>query len=990
MAVTIPTFADLPAITPRAVTPQPALPQEDPGATAEIAFGGAVAKAGGALVDIAAYQQMTRNKMDRAMADANFFASAGSIDAQLKAETDPAKITALGQQYRQAAQTAAGSFSDPAARQLWLAQNEKHVAVGEKGAELRNLGIWRDSYKAGILSQADAALKTAEQSGDPRAFELAKERISGLADAAIGAGAMSAVQGEELRQHAGTRIERGLTNSRVEALSNYGLGMGPQMSGGMAVGGAIGRRVADTLRARGWSEPAIIGALNNSITESSLDPNATGGGGEKGLFQFHPASHLGPFRATYGGDMSPEAQTNYMADVVEKTMPGYSQISDVPQATAQFLRGFEKPKDQSDVQLNTRLANTRAARSIVSSGNGGSSSASAGGGSFDLAAGDSIAVGSIRHGGIGGHAVTLKGDPGAADADAAGGRNPQEALDYIAAHPDRFAGKTVLWSSGLMNAGISGAQAALPTVEKQIDALKAAGANPVLVGVDQGKFSQYNSALAAIADSKGVPFAGPLPTKDIHPSRDGYAQYAASAAKLIPVGPGGDAGAPAGKPEGLLQPGNIDLTKRPIVRNADGSISTVRSMSFNDGDQEVLIPTVAADGSRILSDQEAIDQYRKTGQFLGKFDTPEHATAYAENLHNAQAQFYGRGQQQQPASPNRTGLPPLTQQYERIFGAPGFTDAEREAAWNRAKAKYTAMEADAARAERIAAAQEKAALEQAITEYQRDAYSPQPTKTAQDIISDPRFNSDPKVREHMIAFINNPPGSGVPAPQSQAAAYDLVRRINLPEGDSQKITDLSQLTDPDTMRRLNKADFEFVVKQFNDIRAPGGERLAKVKDQLLQKYSGFITKSNPLSGDKDPVGDGRLFEYERYVDSRIDDYRKQGKDPNILFNPKSPDFVGDPSILRQFQPTMEESAKSKATWASGILQPLRPVGAAELPPIPSEEDMRRLFPETAPMPKTLTSRQPGAVAIPGGVEIPLRARVPGESPEEYLRRMGGQ
>lgn len=91
---------------------------------------------------------------------------------------------------------------------------------------------------------------------------------------------------------------------------------------------------------------------------------------------------------------------------------------------------------------------------------------------------------------------------------------------------------------------------------------------------------------------------------------------------------------------GQVQAGNIDLNKRPIVRNADGSISTVRSMSFNENGVEVLIPTVAADGSRILSNQEAIAQYRQTGQHLGKFTTPQAADAYAEQLHKDQEKLY--------------------------------------------------------------------------------------------------------------------------------------------------------------------------------------------------------------------------------------------------------------------------------------------------------------------------------------------------------------
>ncbi len=93
-------------------------------------------------------------------------------------------------------------------------------------------------------------------------------------------------------------------------------------------------------------------------------------------------------------------------------------------------------------------------------------------------------------------------------------------------------------------------------------------------------------------------------------------------------------------PAGLLAPGNIDLSHRPVVRNADGTISTVRSMSANFDGREVLLPTISDDG-RILSDDEAIDLYRRTGRNLGSFDTPEHATAYAQNLHEQQASYYG-------------------------------------------------------------------------------------------------------------------------------------------------------------------------------------------------------------------------------------------------------------------------------------------------------------------------------------------------------------
>lgn len=90
---------------------------------------------------------------------------------------------------------------------------------------------------------------------------------------------------------------------------------------------------------------------------------------------------------------------------------------------------------------------------------------------------------------------------------------------------------------------------------------------------------------------------------------------------------------------GIITPGNIDLYHRPIVKNKDGTISTVVSMSFNDQGKEVLIPMVSDDG-RIMEVQEAINHYRRTGKHLGIFDSPQNATAYAKSLHESQAKLY--------------------------------------------------------------------------------------------------------------------------------------------------------------------------------------------------------------------------------------------------------------------------------------------------------------------------------------------------------------
>ena len=51
--------------------------------------------------------------------------------------------------------------------------------------------------------------------------------------------------------------------------------------------------------------------------------------------------------------------------------------------------------------------------------------------------------------------------------------------------------------------------------------------------------------------------------------------------------------------------------------------------------------TVSDDGS-ILSDDEAVEMFKRTGRHLGVFRSPQSATAYAKKLHEEQARAYVR------------------------------------------------------------------------------------------------------------------------------------------------------------------------------------------------------------------------------------------------------------------------------------------------------------------------------------------------------------
>ncbi len=88
---------------------------------------------------------------------------------------------------------------------------------------------------------------------------------------------------------------------------------------------------------------------------------------------------------------------------------------------------------------------------------------------------------------------------------------------------------------------------------------------------------------------------------------------------------------------GLLIRGNIDLLKQPVVKNRDGTYSTVSSASFQiefpgrPKGAQVLLPTVTATGH--LGFAATFDRYRKDGRHLGILDTPAHASAYSDAIH---------------------------------------------------------------------------------------------------------------------------------------------------------------------------------------------------------------------------------------------------------------------------------------------------------------------------------------------------------------------
>ena len=99
----------------------------------------------------------------------------------------------------------------------------------------------------------------------------------------------------------------------------------------------------------------------------------------------------------------------------------------------------------------------------------------------------------------------------------------------------------------------------------------------------------------------------------------------------------------ANKPKQFIYQGNIDLSTRPQVKNSDGTISTVRSMYYDIGDNNnkefIVIPTVSNEGT-IMQPEEAINYWNKRKQYLGRYKKEKEAQEASQKIHEQQAQYY--------------------------------------------------------------------------------------------------------------------------------------------------------------------------------------------------------------------------------------------------------------------------------------------------------------------------------------------------------------
>lgn len=169
--------------------------------------------------------------------------------------------------------------------------------------------------------------------------------------------------------------------------------------------------------------------------------------------------------------------------------------------------------------------------------------------------------------------------------------------------------------------------------------------------------------------------------------------------------------------------------------------------------------------------------------------------------------------------------------------------------------------------------------------------------TTTQVVNDPDLNREAK--ERLAGLIRRELKPETDAQISKQTATDLFARIYLPENDPNRISDVTAINQAMIDGKLNRTDFEWLRKEVTNLRTPEGQRLGDMKKELFNRYGALIDQS--VFGKLDPTGKVQMYGYHVFVEQKIEQYRKEGKNPFDLFNPKSPDFLGAPEVIERFR-----------------------------------------------------------------------------------------
>lgn len=131
-------------------------------------------------------------------------------------------------------------------------------------------------------------------------------------------------------------------------------------------------------------------------------------------------------------------------------------------------------------------------------------------------------------------------------------------------------------------------------------------------------------------------------------------------------------------------------------------------------------------------------------------------------------------------------------------------------------------------------------------------------------------------------------GGGQTDPGTFRTLFD---RIHADDEDPKKILDENELNSY-LGRGLSFTDLNRLRGEIQGRKTQSGAIEAELKKNVSNIAKSVLTKSDPVTGLKDPEGDTQYQRFMNYFLTEYDRLRKEGKSPQELLNPDSKDYIG--------------------------------------------------------------------------------------------------
>lgn len=126
--------------------------------------------------------------------------------------------------------------------------------------------------------------------------------------------------------------------------------------------------------------------------------------------------------------------------------------------------------------------------------------------------------------------------------------------------------------------------------------------------------------------------------------------------------------------------------------------------------------------------------------------------------------------------------------------------------------------------------------------------------------------------------------------ESHSTTIKLLSQIRAT--DDSRLKDNGPIYDALTNRQINRQDFDFLRKEFEDTKTPEGQAIASDRKIFFERYASSVDAGMNMEGAHSELGSQRLYAFEMDARRQERQLQAQGKDPHALYDPNSPMFLG--------------------------------------------------------------------------------------------------